>query len=175
MPPRTPWPRRAPTIGKSRQRPVNLTGFIPLVDLTGDPVSFPFGATLNERYRSMRARGWWRMAINAIRSMLTLPAATRRRIARISLGLPSNHPSSAWKQAVPRPPPVTSAEDDYMTRYGDEPGPAWSDFFRRRPGAWGRNFGRYSDAQDVIGFYPHPYRRPTEDDEDFWPYRRTRQ
>ena len=171
MPPRErSWPRIAPAIGKSRQRPVNLTGFIPLVDLTGDPVSFPFGATLNERYRSMRARNWWRIAIHAVRSILT---ATRRLIARTRLRI-DLHPSRAWKQAVPRPPPVTSADDDYMMRYGDECGPAWSDFFRRRPGAWGRNFGRYSDAQDVIGFYPHPYLRPTEDDEDFWPYRRTR-
>jgi hypothetical protein len=106
------------------------------------------------------------MAVDAIRRTFTLPGADRRRIARISLGLSSNHPSRAWKQAVPRPPPVKSAYDDGY----DDLGPAWSDFFRRRPGAWGRNFGRYSDAQDVIGFYPHPYRGPMEDDEDFWPY-----
>jgi hypothetical protein len=114
------------------------------------------------------------MAIKAIIGAFNWNASDRRHIARISRGLPLNHPSRVWKNSVPRPPPVTSAEDDYMMRYGDEPGPAWSDFFRRRPGAWGRNFGRYSDAQDVIGFYPHPYRRPTEDDEDFWPYRRNR-
>ena len=129
---------------------------------------------LRNLYRKERLRDRWRMAFNAIRRAFTWNGPDRRHLARISRGLPFNHPSRVWKNSVPRPPPVTSAEDDYMMRYGDEPGPTWSDFFRRRPGAWGRNFGRYSDAQDVIGFYPHPYRRPTEDDEDFWPYRRNR-
>lgn len=86
--------------------PVNLSGFIPLVDLQGDPQFFPFGATVDERHRSMRARNWWRNAVDAIRRTFTLPVATRRFLARISLGLPQNHPSRAWKQAVPRPPPV---------------------------------------------------------------------
>lgn len=140
----------------------------------GMPVDYVMDM-LRNLYRKERVRDRWRMAFNAIRRALTLPGADRRHVARISRGLPFNHPSRAWKNVVPRPPPVTSADDDSMTRYGDEPGPAWSDFFRRRPGAWGRNFGRYHDAQDVIGFYPHPSLRPTEDDEDFWPYRRMRQ
>jgi len=42
------------------------------------------------------------MAVDAIRRTFTLPGADRRRVARISLGLPPNHPSKAWKQAVPR-------------------------------------------------------------------------
>ena len=133
----------------------------------GMPVDYVIGM-LRNLLRSERARDRWRMAFNAIRRTFTLPGADRRRVARISLDLPQNHRSRAWKQAVARPPPVKSAYDDGY----DDLGPAWSDFLRHRPGAWGRNFGRYSDAQDVIGFHRHPYRRPTENDEDFWPYTR---
>jgi hypothetical protein len=133
----------------------------------GMPVDYVI-EMLRNLYRSERIRDRWRMAFNRIRNAFTLPGPDRRHITRISRGLSFNHPSRAWKNAVPRPPPVKSAYDDG----NDDLGPAWSDFFRRRPGAWGRNLGRYSDAQDVIGFHLHPYRRPTENDEDFWPYTR---
>jgi hypothetical protein len=118
-------PRKAPRLGGHRSNPVNLSGFIPLVDLQGDPQFFPFGATVDERHRSMRAtRNWWRNAVDAIRRTFTLPTATRRFLARISLGLPQNHPSRAWKQAVPRPPRVQVPDDH----------PSWS-----VPGGLGRS------------------------------------
>ena len=115
--------------------------------------------------RSMRARNWWRMAVDAIRRTFTLPGADRRRVARISRGLRPNHPSKAWKNVVARPPPVDDGDPDNSSPY-------WNDFFRHVPGGWGRNSNRLTDAQDVIGFHLHPYRRPTENDEDFWPYTR---
>jgi len=136
-----------PRIGGNRVNPVNLTGFIPLVDLQGDPQFFPFGATVDERHRSMRARNWWqwvRERLDVIRGVSKAQLARLRLLIRISLGLPSNHPSKAWKRTVPRPPPVRSGYDEYGD---DEHGPAWSNYFRERPGAWGRNFGHYSDGQ----------------------------
>ena len=128
--------RKIPRLGGSTSNPINLSGFTPLVDLTGDPRSFPFGAMVDTRYRSRRALRWWRSAIDAVRMILRQ-------------GLELIH----WKRTVPRPPPVQIPPDDNFIW--------WNDFLHHLPGTWGS--GRYSDAQDVIGFYPHPYLRPTED------------
>ena len=129
-----------PRLGGSRSNPVNLSGFIPLVDLQGDPQFFPFGATVDERHRSMRARNWWQWVRKMLRgvSFRVSLLAMRRLLMRISL-----RATSAWKQTVPRPPPVRREYDEYGD---DEHGPAWSNYFRQRPGAWGRNFGHYSDG-----------------------------
>ena len=132
--------RKIPRLGGSTSNPINLSGFTPLVDLTGDPRSFPFGAMVDTRYRSRRALRWWRSAIDAVRMILRQ-------------GLELIH----WKRTVPRPPPIQIPPDDNFIW--------WNDFLHHLPGTWGS--GRYSDAQDVIGFYPHPYLRPTEDDRGF--------
>ena len=65
---------------------------------------------LRNVYRRERAKDRWRMAFNRIRNAFTLPGPDRRRVARISRGLPFNHLSRAWKNVVPRPRPVLTIE-----------------------------------------------------------------
>jgi hypothetical protein len=118
MPPRTPWPRRAPTIGKSRQRPVNLTGFIPLVDLTGDPQFFPFGATVDERHRSMRARNWWHMSAKRVTGSCDRRRPVRSRGAPGSAGVHIHRVDSSgtpWRCAFTKPGPTPHQEQEVVT------------------------------------------------------------
>ena len=129
--------------------PIDLSGFSPLVSLV-DP-SFPFGMLVDSRYRSRRAKLWWRRAIDAVRMMIRNLDPTR--------WFWTNR-EGHWKRTVPRPPPVNAdlPHDDFIWR---------SDFMTRVPGSWSRSSGMYSDAQDVLGFYPHQYLDPMEDDRGF--------
>ena len=69
----------------------------------GMPVDY-VEAMLRPLILSLRARSRWQMAINAIIRAFTLPGPDRRQVARISRGLPFNHPSRVWKNSVKRPP-----------------------------------------------------------------------
>jgi hypothetical protein len=56
------------------------------------------------------------MAINAIIRAFTLPGPDRRHVARISRGLPFNHPSRVWKNSVQRPAPLYLGGNDLPIR-----------------------------------------------------------
>ena len=142
-------PKRQRVSPGSTSFPIDLSGFSPLVSFV-DP-SFPLGRLVDSHYRSRRAKLWWRRAIDAIRMMIRNLDPTR--------WFWTNR-EGHWKRTAPRPPPVNAdlPNDDFIWR---------SDFMTRVPGSWSRSSGLYSDAQDVLGFHPHPYLDPMEDDRGF--------
>ena len=67
-------------------------------------------AMLRPLLLSLRARSRWQRAINAIRRAFIWNGPDRRHVARISRGLPFNHPSRVWKNSVQRPAPLDGSD-----------------------------------------------------------------